>query len=857
MCKEMRDRHESSTRAVAGSGSTPFSPLVTQRAGQKTARSGRRQDSCRTVVNSALVGGLALLLCHEAVAGPAASTPSHDSLPATIKEIIVTASRRATPIQDIPYNISAMSGAALSRTGVSNLGQLANQVPGFNFEDRGPGFAGATVPVIRGLNASNTDRPGMVIEQMPVGIYIGNSPTLGYIPMLDIARVEVLRGPQGTLYGAGSLGGTVRLIPNSPKLNHWSGMMNVSGTDTAHSSQMGYAGQLLVNVPLGKIAALRAIGSYRRQAGFISQYGIMARNGNPVTGAPLLADPADVANSPAIYYNKPDANYDDITAGRVSLLIQPNKLLRMELAYNGSYVQGVNDNIDNPTYAGGAAPWDPRITLPATGAYQIDSSTLAPYSRHTNLTSLDLSYDAGFATISSTTAYGETSAVTGTDANALILGLPATYLPYYTGTPINPRYVATMNDIDTEHRLTEEVRLVSKAGRHFDYVAGVFYEHDSRSLVWDIFEPGTTAQTIAAGGPLVTTGPQGATFFENAPQAFTESALFGELTWHITRKWQLTGGSRFFHDSLTQNQNFHSYIINLAGGNNSSNSLSDHIFKLNTSYKFLPHQLVYATFSQGFRRGGVNAFPLSGFYQESRAILNYAPDTANNYELGVKGVLYNGLRYSADVYYIAWKSPQVGISTPNTWPVVVNGKRAVSKGLELEVHTPLFSPRLNLTLGYSYTDARLTDHFCLPVGDGTGLPNGFIQCGIQGFNGERLPGSSQNDGSVTLTYLQRLGSAHSLTYTLNAVYRGSVINSIGTIANNFSPVTLSGYTLLNAGVNASITDNLTAGVFASNILNKRAVLGAPQRGVAFLGNLANSYTINRPREITLKLSYWW
>ena len=110
-----------------------------------------------------------------------------------------------------------MSGDALARTGTNDFAQLANQIPGFNFEDRGPRFAGSTVPIMRGLNASDTDRPGMVVEQMPVGTYIGNSPTVGFLPLTDLERVEVLRGPQGTLYGAGSLGGAIRADPEQPE----------------------------------------------------------------------------------------------------------------------------------------------------------------------------------------------------------------------------------------------------------------------------------------------------------------------------------------------------------------------------------------------------------------------------------------------------------------------------------------------------------------------------------------------------------------------------------------------------------------------------------------------------------------
>jgi len=806
------------------------------------------------VIDAAITGGFAIFIGGEAVAqSPPAQS---DELATAIQEIVVTASRRQTSVEDIPYNISAIGADTLARTGANDLAHIANQIPGFNYEDRGPRFAGSTVPIMRGLNASDTDRPGMVFEQMPVGTYLGNSPTVGYLPVTDLERVEVLRGPQGTLYGAGSLGGAIRLIPNSAKLGEWSASVEAAGTNTAHSSDVGYMGSLLLNMPLGSVAALRVSARQEHQAGFIDQFGIMARDGDPVRGVPLLATPGDVANSSAIYTSRKDANDADITSGRIGLLIRPNDDLRIELTYNGSYLKGVNGTQDGPTYRGGAAPWDSRVTLPGSGEYEIVNSTLSPYFRHTNMTSLDASYDMGFATVSSTTTYGETWAVTGSDGNVLILGLPATYLPYYTGSPINPRYVATMTDSDSEHRLMQEIRLVSKAGEHFDYVAGVYYEHDSRRLIWDIYEPGTTAQTQAGGGPVVTTSPDGHTFVEHAPQQFKETALFGEFTWHVTPSWQITGGGRFFHQTQTQVQDFTTYIISQTGGNTSSSSLTDHIFKLNTSYQFATRQHAYATFSQGFRRGGTNAFPLTGFYQESPDILQYKADKANNFEVGVKGVFDNGFRYTADVFYINWDDPQIGVSTPNTWPVVVNGGKATSKGLEIELHTPLFTPRLNLVLGYSYTDAKLTEGFCRPVGDGTGLPGGYIACGIQGRDGDRLPGTTKNDASATLSYTQPIGT-RKILYTVNANYRGSSLNSLGTIANDFTPVELAGYTLVNGSISLQATDHLRIGAYVSNLFDKRAVLGAPQRGVEFLGNLAEIYTINRPRELSLRVSYDW
>src|ERR1700730_350178 len=173
----------------------------------RTKKNRRRQPP---VVHAALTGSLAIFAGRGVVAQTPPATSANPS--STLEEVIVTASRRQTTVEEIPYNISAVTGNSLDRAGITDLAQLANQVAGFNYEDRGPRFAGSTVPIMRGLNASNTERPGFMVEQSPVATYIGNSPTVGFLPLSDLERVEVLRGPQGTLYGAGSLGGAIRLI---------------------------------------------------------------------------------------------------------------------------------------------------------------------------------------------------------------------------------------------------------------------------------------------------------------------------------------------------------------------------------------------------------------------------------------------------------------------------------------------------------------------------------------------------------------------------------------------------------------------------------------------------------------------
>jgi outer membrane receptor protein involved in Fe transport len=321
----------------------------------------------------------------------------------------------------------------------------------------------------------------------------------------------------------------------------------------------------------------------------------------------------------------------------------------------------------------------------------------------------------------------------------------------------------------------------------------------------------------------------------------------------------MTGGGRFFHQDFTETQSFTTFIYNLTGGNNTTTALSNHIFKLDTTYEFVDQHRVYALFSQGFRRGGANMFPLAGVYQESPQILDYAPDKANNYEFGFKGQFDHALRYTADVFYIDWDNPQIGISTPNYWPVAVNGKKARSQGAELEIHTPVFTPQLDAAIGYTYTDAKLTKSFCLPTGNGTGLPApaGFDSCGIEGVSGERMPGTAEQDFSGTLTYNQLLSAGKSAVYLVNVNYRGQILNSLGTATNFYRQVYLGGYTVTNISATWPLSTAVTLGLYCTNLLDKRAELAAPERPVAFLGNLANIYTINDPRQVGLRVGYKW
>jgi outer membrane receptor protein involved in Fe transport len=174
-------------------------------------------------------------------------------------EITVTATRREEALEAVPYSLSVISAEQLAQANITDLASLSSSVPGLSMYDFGARFAGAVAPIIRGINATAEPTRGFrTFEQNPVGTYIGNSPIDGYFQLDDLKQIEVLRGPQGTLYGAGALGGALRLIPNAPDPSAFAASFEASGDRIAHSSGTGYTLKGMVNLPLADTVALRA-----------------------------------------------------------------------------------------------------------------------------------------------------------------------------------------------------------------------------------------------------------------------------------------------------------------------------------------------------------------------------------------------------------------------------------------------------------------------------------------------------------------------------------------------------------------------------------------------------------------------
>jgi iron complex outermembrane recepter protein len=813
-----------------------------------------------------LAGAVAFLLQSAAFAADL-DRPTGADASTVLDEIVVTANRREEAISKAPYNISAYGKVQLEASNITSLTSLSQQVPNFVLEDSGARNSASQIPIIRGLNASQPTGifGGARLFESPVSFYLGNTPMSGDIPLMDIDRVEVLRGPQGTLYGSGSLAGAVRLVAAQPVLQTFSGEVNTATAKVSHSNSVDTDLVGTLNFPLGESIALRLNVKDQYDAGFIDQFNIMKREGdNYLNGIPLLANPGDVAGSPAIYFNKNSSNWSRSVAERATLLYKPSNEFKLTASITHSELNGNGGPNDNHEWAGGASPIDPRVTLPATGRYQISSSSLEPYTRKTDLASLDASFDVGFATISGTLSYGSTGGSNVVDATRPQVGIP--YAPYYTGVPANPRFAETYSNIDEDRVYTEEIRLVSNGKRKFDYVAGLFLQQDTRRIELNSYDPGADIQSAAAnggdttpvylGGGYVPLLPNNAILLSSTNQSFKDMSAYGNITWNLQEHWQITGGARVFHQTFSAQQQQN---IGITQSDNvypkNSTSVTKPIFMANSSYEFSPSWKGYVTWSQGFRRGGANSFPLTGPSAENASLLYYSPDKTNNYEVGIKGT--RGLMYlSFAVFYIQWKNPQIDLLTPYLgYSAVVNGKEAASKGFEIELSTPLGLKGLSLSTGIAYAKARLSQDFAL-ISNGISGPEAD---GIVGHAGDKLPGAPDFSATANLRYSTPTSTGAVLTANLGADYRGSTTNDLPDLNPIAVIATAPGYTVLHGDLSLSF-GNWNIGAYATNLANKYVIYSSGVQNIysiASHGTYANTSVVARPRELGLRMVYRW
>jgi len=829
----------------------------------------------------------------------------------TLQEVVVTASRRAVSAQDLPISITAVTGESLDKAGIQDIAGLAHSMAGVTYTDRGPfgGVNGSTL-IIRGLNSESLAfQEGLATSIVPpVATYVDDTPLFFNIRLQDLDRVEVLRGPQGTLYGSGSLGGTIKFVLNAPDPSAFDakGEVGVSKTQHTHAENEDING--MINLPLSDTMAIRINAGASDDAGFINQTNLYVLD---PTGVPVPSKPATPSNPVGLNiapetYSKDGVNSYQYRNARISLLYKPSDDFKIQLSYfyQKSSAAGFPYAASNPlAYTQPIAaltqflpngqqtpPSSPANilslfpgTVPA-GTDRLTNADVTPEGTAdaVNVVALNFDYNLGFATLTSSSSFARHNNNTYDDLTALY----DNFNFYQNLYGQNPRNLIDAVDQLDDKIYAQEFRLTSKTGGAFDWIGGLFYKEEKTYIQEHEYYPGYDAfynactksglyppsdglgvnasvcgvgeygpGTVIDGIPIVLDQ----TYIGDVETTFKDMALFGELTWHVTSDWTVTGGTRLFKQTVSQAQQTGllfdgpEFISNNAGHDDWKKAL----WKINTAYHLDKSNLVYATWSQGFRRGGINALPLQeaeparagtvgttctsgpniGNYCTNPALLTIQPDKADNYEIGVKGVINNRVSYSADVFDIEWHNVQEGTSqTPLSLPSAANVGNAFSRGLELDT-TVSITHHLAAKLGYTYDQTKLTSfNFVFSQNVTVPLPP----------PGGPLPGTPKESVALGLEYAHQNFAGGELLYALDTHYNSAILSSISETA-----LKVPGYTMVDGRV--TFTKSHWLGTFyVDNITNTLGINAITDP--TFWGNRYQD-VVSRPRTYGVTFGY--
>jgi iron complex outermembrane recepter protein len=664
-------------------------------------------------ISAVLVTGL------EALAGMTPAAQAQDP----IEQIIVTATKRESTVQEVPFSINVQSQEEIQRSGAVTLEDLSRNIAGLTIQNLGPGQSQVA---IRGVSAGQIvrDQPG-VKEQ--VGIYLDEtvislSLFTPDIDLYDLARVETLRGPQGTLFGSGSVGGTIRYITNQPLL----GEFEASAEADLHTLSDGEPGGHLkgmVNLPFGDgRAALRAVGYVTQYAGFIDALG----EGGTRTE---------------------DVNSGSRTGGRLmlgwqvsdNLMITP-RLLFQQIDSDGFNRQEVYNLFANPF----------TTTRPPIQLGEREQYLLLEEAYEDDLLIADLTAEASFdwfdATL--TTSYTERDVLVSRDASALS-GSVSVDLGFPDAGVLLP---SNLRDTTAFEQVTGELRFSSNTEGPWQWLVGVFYADNSRDYAQRLPTPGYDAFTDAVLGAgtaasLANGFPADSPYNADLPYDLEQTAVFGEATYDLTDRLHVTAGGRFYDYQETR-AILQGGLFSTLADQTDETSADGFTPRIMASYDFSDAVTFNAQASQGFRLGGVND-PINRTLCTPEdeeifgAFQDYDDETLWNYEVGVKSSFDNGLRLNAAAFYADIEDLQVTLDAGScSSRISFNVPEAHTTGVELELGA---QPTDNLDLSFagSYVQAEFDSTVIAPS-------TGQVLGGIQ--DGNRLASVPETQFAAVATY---------------------------------------------------------------------------------------------------------
>jgi iron complex outermembrane recepter protein len=727
----------------------------------------------------------------------------------SLEEVVVTAEKRESTVQKTPISITALSGTDLQSQGVSSLLSVAQQVPGVSFKTSGPG---QTEFEMRGLTSTGGESPtvGFYLDETALTppAMAQNGKVVIDPNLFDLNRVEILRGPQGTLYGAGSMGGTIKLVTNAPDPKQVGVSVQGVGSGTAGGG-FNHTENAMLNLPLLQdIAALRLVVTDKHIQGWIDR--------DVVNPFPIEVEQppgsgvfhrANVAAAP-VAKQVTESNTENLKGGRAKLLVQPLDGLSITL---GALYQQIKQSGPN------------TIDVPPGNEVHYQPFDLAePFKDTFNLQDVNIKYDFdGFQVVSATSHWTRRQNQTQDISEAMqyyIGGFLGPHDEFPFATADGGLGAGTISEDDYTRQISQELRIASTGNGPFQWLVGGYYStfHATSHVYsfYDGFTPIFGTNNLADNHRLL-----------NVDQY----AAFGEASYQLPANLKATVGARYY--------NFHSNSATSVSGV-SANGTSDTLYgiaqnsgvspKVNLAYIPDDNLTVYATISKGFRPGGPNS-PIPP--PCPMAPTQFGPDTVWSYEVGEKAkALDSRLSINGDVYYEDWSGLQQQVAPGCGFKFTTNAGKAKVYGAELEASVILV-PGLILSQSVGYTHAT----------NSTTVP----QAGVK--QGDRLLNVPEVTSNTSLTY------RHPLAGTVNLIARinNNYVDSVQDIT--FTRNTLPSYDLVDTRVGVE-TERWSAVVFVDNLTNKKALLGdtgALSANIDILDRVAT----NQPRSIGADLSY--
>jgi outer membrane receptor protein involved in Fe transport len=646
-------------------------------------------------------------------------------------EIVVTAQKRSQTLIDVPQSLSVLSGDLLERQNATNFADYLKDVPSLQLVQGTPGQGRL---VLRGVNTGGVaSTVAVYVDETPFGssTALANGAELaGDFDTFDIARIEVLRGPQGTLYGASSLGGLLKFVTNEPTTAGFEGKA-LGGVEFTEGGDPSYRGAGMINIPIGETLAFRASGSYRKQGGYIDSIGTAG--------------------------SRTHRNLNDFQSygGRASLLWKPDSRLSVRLSalLQNLFVDGAPSFVEA----------DPATLKPLYGGLTQSEYVPSFSDLKYRLYNATIDYDLGFASLTSATSYGEQLQSLRTDYTANLsapLAGPYSDLLESFGAPRIPQNNAFFDQATESRKWTQELRLASNGGDFIEWLVGAYYTHEKAliSQQLKLVEPGTLTP-IAYPLELVQ---------YDLRSRYEEIAGFANATFHLAPWFDVDLGGRYSHNRQRADQVTDSVL--LGSGTIADLHSSDNVFTYSVApkIKFGDQASLYARIAKGYRPGGPNVIPAGA---PAGTPTTFEPDTVTSYEIGFKGDTADK-RFSleAALYHIDWNNIQL-FATVNGFGVNANGEGARINGAEIAA-TMRPTEGLTTSINLAFNDAKLS-------GDTDPLVVGAVK-------GDRLPFTPKYSVSVNADYQWALGE------DMTASVGGSV-RSLSPQSGSYDPAYLAIY----------------------------------------------------------------